>query len=55
MRKWFRGVESTDITFVVLFSFSEWIVLEYPAKDISGLDRTKDEGISLLFETEVEM
>ena len=55
MRKWFRGVKSTDITFVVLFSFSAWIVLEYPAKDVSGLDRTKDEGVSLLFETVVEI
>ena len=48
-------MKSTDITFVVLFSFSAWIVLKYSAKDVFGLDRTKDEGIFVLFEAEVEM
>jgi hypothetical protein len=29
-------------------------VLKFPTKDVSGQDRMEDEGISLLFETEVE-
>ena len=58
MRKWFRRLKSTDIIFVMLFSFFffffAWIVLKFPTKEVSGQDRMEDEGTSLLFETEAE-
>ena len=56
MRKWFRRLKSTDIIFVMLFSFLlfAWIVLKFPTKDVSGHDRMEDGGTSFLFETEVE-
>ena len=47
-------MKSTDIIFVMLFSFSAGIVLKFPTKDVSGQDRMEVEGTSLLFEMEAE-
>ena len=53
MRKWFRRLKSTDIIFVVLFSFFRVDSAEISHKDVSGQDRMEDGG-TFLFETEVE-
>ena len=57
MRKWFRRLKSTDIIFVMLFSFFFFFCVdsaEISHKDVSGQDRMEDGGTSFLFETEVE-